>query len=306
MLLRRRNAKLPHRARRHLLLLEQLEKRELLSGSPLPVPPQEPPLYSHGPAIPGPLAVIPANTLLPGHGLPAGVQEQPANTLPAQAWQGGPQSTIIPGPPQKAPADSKAPLVQIPLVVGPDQSSSPVGQGYTPAQMQQAYGFNQIALPAGETFNDAGSGQTIAIIDVLDDPYIVSDLQTFDKTFNIGGTADNPASTGFFKVVNENGGSTLPPTDNGQVDYGLETSLDVEWAHAMAPGANILLVETSTPSTLHDLGTAIEFAARQPGVSVVSMSFGYGDWGTEYYLDNLFTTSFRSSGRLFCGFRRGQ
>jgi subtilase family serine protease len=172
-------------------------------------------------------------------------------------------------------------------VLGPLQNSSPAGEGYDPSQMQQAYGFNQISLPAGETFNDAGSGQTIAIVDSLDDPYIGSDLQTFDETFNIGGAAHDPTNISFLNVVNEYGGSTLPATDNGQVDYGIETSLDVEWAHAMAPGANILLLETSTPFSFsfNDLDTAIETAARQPGVSVVSMSFGGGEWPAEYYLD---------------------
>jgi subtilase family serine protease len=153
--------------------------------------------------------------------------------------------------------------------------------------MQQAYGFNQIALPAGETFNDAGLGQTIAIIDVLDDPYIASDLQTFDETFNIGGAAKDPTNTSFFSVVNEYGVSTLPPTDT--FNYGVETSLDVEWAHAMAPGANILLVEANAFIS-GDLFTAVEYAARQPGVSVISMSFGGGESPTEYYMDNVFTT----------------
>jgi hypothetical protein len=198
--------------------------------------------------------------------------------------------------------------VQIPLVVGPNQSTGPAGEGYTPAQLQQAYGFNQITLPAGETFNDAGSGQTIAIIDALDDPYIASDLRQFDETFNIGGAAHDPTSTRFFKVVNQQGGSTLPPTDNGAVDYGLETSLDVEWAHAMAPGANILLVEP-TSFRFNDVGTAVEFAARQPHVSVISMSFGFRDGPDEYYLDNMFTTpaghqgvSFVASAGDFGGF----
>src|SRR5262249_53105962 len=100
--------------------------------------------------------------------------------------------------------------------------------------------------------------------------------------------AHDPTSTSFLKVVNENGGSTLPQTDN--YNYGVETSLDVEWAHAMAPGANILLVETSTFFSIYDIGTAIEMAARQPGVSVISMSFGFGDSPDEYYLDNLFPT----------------
>jgi RTX calcium-binding nonapeptide repeat (4 copies) len=269
MWLSRRNSKLPRRAPQTLLFLEQLEKRELLNGSPLSSLPQKPLASTQGPALPGPVAAV-----------------------PTPAW-------AVAGPQQKAPATSKAPLVQLPLVVGPDQSSSPVGQGYTPAQMQQAYGFNQITLPAGETFNDAGSGQTIAIIDGLNDPYIASDLQTFDTTFHIGGTANNPASTSFLKVVNEYGGSTLPATDNGQVDYGIETSLDVEWAHAMAPGANILLVEISTPFNYDDLNTAIEYAARQPGVSVISMSFGSGEWGTDYYSDNIFTTPAGHSGVSF-------
>ncbi|HLN30613.1 MAG TPA: hypothetical protein VK395_22930, partial [Gemmataceae bacterium] len=103
----RRSPKLGHRGCRARLLVEQLEKRDLLSNLPVPALPHEPP-----------------------------------------------------GPLQKPAANSKTSTVSFPLVVGPDQSSSPVGQGYTPAQMQQAYGFNQITLPAGETFNDAGSGQT--------------------------------------------------------------------------------------------------------------------------------------------------
>jgi len=300
-----RTPKLLHRVRRPLLLVERLEERELLNGSSLPLPPQEPLVSQQVLALPNPLANLPANGILPGSVLPSGVSQQPVGSLPGQALPSAPELSAglswgaLPGPIHKIPANSKAPLVNIPLVVGPDQSSTPNGEGYTPAQMQQAYGFNHITLQAGETFNDAGSGQTIAIIDGLNDPYIVSDLQTFDETFNVGGAAHNPTSTGFFKVVNEDGGSTLPPTDNGQVDYGLETSLDVEWAHAMAPGANILLVETNTPSSINDLNTAIEFAARQPGVSVVSMSFGYGEWPTEYYFDNIFTTPLGHQGVSF-------
>jgi hypothetical protein len=274
----RRTRKLSSRARRHWLLVEHLEKRELLNASPLPAPPI-------GSLFPQQTSVIPlANppTVPDGLQSPAGI-----------SWESPPD------PIQKPPANSKAIAVNIPLIVGPDESSSPVGEGYTPAQLQQAYGFNKIALPAGETFNDAGRGQTIAIIDPLNDPFIVSDLQTFDETFNIGGAAHDPANTGFFNVVNEFGGSDLPPTDNGQVDFGLETSLDVEWAHAMAPGANILVVETSTPFSPNDLNTAIEFAARQPNVSVVSMSFGYGEWATEYYFDNIFTTPLGHQGVSF-------
>ena len=54
--------------------------------------------------------------------------------------------------------------------------------------------------------------------------------------------------------------------------WALETALDVEWAHAMAPAANIVLVEGQP--TLNDLFSAVSFASDLPGVSVVSMSWG--------------------------------
>jgi hypothetical protein len=284
MLLSHRNRKVSPRPRRCSLLVEQLEKRELLSSFPLPQPPQAPLASNLPPALAADFAPPPAGSLFAGYAGPTG------SSSAGPAWASVSQFPGLAGSLQKPAAGTNAPHAHIPLVVGWNQSSSPNGEGYTPAQMQQAYGFNQIALPAGETFNDAGSGQTIAIIDGLDDPYIRSDVQQFDQTFNIGGAAHDPTNTSFLKVVNENGGSTLPPPDNGEVDFGLETSLDAEWAHAMAPGANILLVETSTPFSLNDLGTAIEFAAGQPGVSVISMSFGFFDSPTEYYLDNMFTT----------------
>jgi hypothetical protein len=132
MWLQRRDPKLPHRPRRTLLLVEELEKRELLSGSP--------PVSAHGllpnnqpPALSG---------LLPG---------TPTDSVASQSWLNGPQSptSLFPigtsaGPLQKAPVNAKTSAVQIPLVVGPNQSSSPTGEGYTPAQLRQAYGFNQI------------------------------------------------------------------------------------------------------------------------------------------------------------------
>ena len=51
-----------------------------------------------------------------------------------------------------------------------------------------------------------------------------------------------------------------------------ETSLDVEWSHAVAPGANILLVQAKSMN-LSDLMAAVDWARHQPGVSVVSMSW---------------------------------
>jgi len=137
--------------------------------------------------------------------------------------------------------------------------------GYTPAQIRAAYGFNNVSF--GSTAAD-GRGQTIAIIDAYNDPNIVSDLSAFDTNFGI--TA--PTS---FKIVNQNGGTSLPGTDPSQGWEG-ETALDVEWAHAIAPGANILLVEANNASDT-SLFAAVNYARQQAGVSAISMSWGSDD-----------------------------
>jgi subtilase family serine protease len=150
--------------------------------------------------------------------------------------------------------------------------------GFSPAQISQAYGFNQISFNNG-TIRGDGSGQTIAIVDAYSQPNIGSDLQTFDATFGL------PAPPSF-QVVNQNGGSSLPSVNSS---WGLEISLDVEWAHAVAPGANILLIEANT-NNYPDLLTAINFARSQQGVSVVSLSWGGGEWSSETSYDGYFTT----------------
>ena len=156
--------------------------------------------------------------------------------------------------------------------------------GLSPAQVRHAYGFDQIAF--GSVQGD-GSGQTIAIVDAYAQPNIASDLQTFDAAYGL----PNPQ----FAVVNENGGSALPAADQG---WGLEISLDVEWAHAIAPGAKILLVETASDNS-PDLLTGVHYAATQPGVSVVSMSWATGEFTGETSLDDYFTTPSGHNGVTF-------
>jgi subtilase family serine protease len=144
-------------------------------------------------------------------------------------------------------------------------AASSTVSGYSPAQIRAAYGFNNVSF--GSTTAN-GSGQTIAIIDAYNDPNIASDLATFDAQFGIAA----PAS---LKVVNESGGSSLPRTDRTG-GWEMETSLDVEWAHAIAPGANIVLVEANSDSD-SDLFSAVNYAREQAGVSVISMSWGSDD-----------------------------
>src|SRR5207244_12638818 len=106
--------------------------------------------------------------------------------------------------------------------------------GTTPTQIRHAYGFDQITFSNGTVKGD-GSGETIAIVDAYDDPNIANDLHQFDVRF---GLADPT-----FTKVNQSGGST-PPAANG--GWASEIALDVEWSHAIAPKANILLVEASS------------------------------------------------------------
>ncbi len=156
--------------------------------------------------------------------------------------------------------------------------TNPTPRGYTPAQVASAYGVNQIAFQNG-TLVGNGSGQTIAIVDAYDDPNIAADLHTFDQTF---GLADPPS----FSKLNQNGGTALPAANAG---WSEEMALDVEWAHAMAPGANILLVEANS-SSFTDLLAAVDVARQASGVSVVSMSWGSSEFSSETQFDSHFTT----------------
>jgi hypothetical protein len=159
--------------------------------------------------------------------------------------------------------------------------------GFSPAQIRQAYGFNQITFQNG-TINGDGTGQTIAIVDAYDQPHMASDLAAFDAQFGL------PAPPSFTKM-NEFGGSTLP---TASASWGVEESLDVEWAHAIAPGANIVLLEGNSP-TVTDLVQAVNTARNLPGVSVVSMSFGGGEFYGENSYDSFFTTPSGHSGVTF-------
>jgi subtilase family serine protease len=110
---------------------------------------------------------------------------------------------------------------------------------YSPAQLETAY--DELPLFAqGIT----GAGRTIVIVDPFGSPTIQADLNTFDIAFGL------PAPPSF-QIIQPAG--PVPPFDpsdaNGDVDWAGETTLDVEWAHAAAPGANILLVETPMDET---------------------------------------------------------
>jgi subtilase family serine protease len=105
---------------------------------------------------------------------------------------------------------------------------------YGPGQIQQAYN-----LPALFSTGVTGTGETIIIVDSFGSPTIGHDLSVFDKTYGL------PAPP-TFDVIQPAGPVPAYVPDNARVGWAGETNLDVEYAHAMAPGAAILLVETPT------------------------------------------------------------
>jgi subtilase family serine protease len=164
---------------------------------------------------------------------------------------------------------------------------SAMAQFYTPAQIRSAYGINNINFGGTAA---TGAGQTIAIITAFNNSTVQSDLTAFDSQFGIPA----PAS---FSVINQSGGSTLPSgTDSA---FSAETDFDVQWAHAIAPGANILLVEADNNSVAN-LSTAASTAANAKGTNVVSMSFGSSEVATENTLfDSNFVTPAKHDGVSF-------
>jgi hypothetical protein len=159
--------------------------------------------------------------------------------------------------------------------VGPlIQDAGPGSTSYTPAQIQQAYQFNKFAFG---TVAGNGSGKTIAIVDAYDDPNIQSDLNTFDSQFGLPNTT--------VTRVNQTGGASYPAADSSG-GWELEESLDVEWAHAIAPRAKILLVEASSPND-NDLLEAVAYAAAH--ANVVSMSWGGAEFSGETSYDGDFS-----------------
>jgi subtilase family serine protease len=154
---------------------------------------------------------------------------------------------------------------------------SPISQtGLTPAQITAAYDLNAIALTSssGGTVTGDGTGETIALIEAYHDPSIDSDLKTFDEAYNL--------PTANLTVVDQAGSQT-------NNSWAGEETLDVEWAHAIAPGANLLVVEAQSQG-LQDLLNAVNTARNTAGVDVISMSWGFPEMSNESSYDSYFTT----------------
>jgi len=164
----------------------------------------------------------------------------------------------------------------------PNASSGPTGN--TPATIYPVYGVTP------------GGGGTIAIVDAYDYPTASNDLHVFSLAT---GLPDCTTENGCLKIVWP--GSTKP---RGNCGWNQEAALDIQWAHAMAPNAKIVLVEAKTNSNA-DLYAAVDYATTQVlagpgGKGEVSMSWGGAEYSTEASSDFHFAHSgvvyFASSG----------
>lgn len=186
--------------------------------------------------------------------------------------------------------------------VPPNQSAPPnwapeagAGYGFAPDQIRQAYGFNNITFHGSDnntSIKGDGAGQTIAIIEPAIDPNVVGDANYFSAAYALPqfNTTNGPTLQQVKLSIDG-----ISPENYPTGSASGEAALDVEWAHAMAPQANILVVDApvqniqvntkdgsiswndSTP-----LYQAAHWAASLPGggwnnsgtVHIVSMSFG--------------------------------
>lgn len=160
---------------------------------------------------------------------------------------------------------------------------------FNPAAMANSYNYT-----LDHTNGVDGSGTTIAIVDSFGSSTIASDLNNFDSVFGLQhlcGETGYTCATGdpWFKILQVQGSPppNPPPSNNGTGQeahnlWALEVSLDVEWAHATAPRANILLVTTPTAETLgvqgfSDFMNAEQYVLDHHMADVISQSFASGE-----------------------------
>jgi subtilase family serine protease len=206
------------------------------------------------------------------------------------------------------------------LMPGVDAMAHPgpiVVHTYTPAQIRTAY--QMPALPTGLNYSSTntsgltpaqlaslGAGQTIYIVGAFDDPNIATELDTFNRQFNLPtcttvnltvsqtlplAAASTANLCSFSKVyadpsATQSGGTLSPNVPNYDAGWATEMALDVQWAHATAPLARIVLIEAADANQT-SISNAIALANRM-GTGVVSMSFGANEDTTTPALDSLF------------------
>ena len=207
-------------------------------------------------------------------------------------------------------AMTQARLLGVPASTQADDTTAKAGSAvatYTPAQIRAAYGLP--AIPAAGTSLSAaqaaqfGAGQTIYIVDAMHNPNVAAELAAFNSKFGLPTCTTKAIATNAalplaapsaaaceLSVVYSNASgamtATAPAYDSG---WSTEISLDVQWAHAIAPLARLVLIE-APDSSVNNLLAAVALANKM-GPGVVSMSFGANEGNWTASADSYFSTA---------------
>ena len=151
-----------------------------------------------------------------------------------------------------------------------------IGSTLSPSDLRTHYAMASAGL--------SGAGQTIAIVNAPGSGVIANDFATFSSYYGLPVCNSGAGACTFTRMDLSNGA----PVSRSN-DWATEIALDVEWAHAMAPAANIVLV-IARSSAIADMMAAVSTAASTPGVNVVSMSWGVPEYKGETAYDSVFAS----------------
>ncbi len=143
-------------------------------------------------------------------------------------------------------------------------------------------GVNPVKIKSAYNLASSGGSGVVAIIDAFGDSRIETDLGVFTKQF---GLRSCTTKNGCFEKHQMTSRLATSP------DWAIETALDVEWAHAIAPNAKILLVQARSNGGT-DLLNAIDYARGRSDVKAISMSWGGDEFSSEGIFESHFTSSF--------------
>jgi len=184
------------------------------------------------------------------------------------------------------------------------QASTSTVTTYTPAQIRAAYGLP--ALPASYSNLTAaqaaqlGAGQTIYIVDAQHDPNAAAELAAFNSKFGLPACATkgitslplaaaSKTACEFSVVYSTSAGALTATAPSYDAGWASEIALDVQWAHATAPLARIVLIEANSASYDNLLGGVK--LANNLGPGIVSMSFGGAETSTTSSADSTFSVA---------------
>jgi len=131
---------------------------------------------------------------------------------------------------------------------------------YIPDQIEAAYN-----LPALYDHGITGKGETIVVVDAYGSPTISDDLMQFDEYLGLG--------TPPLRIVKVGNVPAFDSSNADMIGWASETTLDVEYAHAGAPGAKIVLVEVAKDDLKH-LALGVQYAVQHKLGNVISLSWG--------------------------------